>query len=84
MASICTGKILRGYFLDGIIPPNGIVCETSEELFPKATSSAGAMPWLKPEASISKADIKLAESLRTWGQAREPFVGVYKSPKRLV
>ncbi|KAG9119248.1 hypothetical protein FRC07_005802 [Ceratobasidium sp. 392] len=34
MASPCTGKVLRSYLLDGVLPPNGIVCDTVEELFP--------------------------------------------------
>lgn len=76
MASPCTGKAIRGYFLDGVLPPNGVVCNTVERLFPEVTALAEAKAWLNPEQSFSEADARLAETLRTLGQAMEPFVGL--------
>lgn len=84
MASPCTGKAIRGYFLDGVLPPNGILCDTVERLFPEATAPAEAKAWLNPEASLSEADTRLAETLRNLGQAMEPFVGLHKTPKSLL
>lgn len=84
MASPCTGRAIRGYFLDGVLPPNGIVCDTVERLFPEPTAPAEAKAWLNPEASLSEADTRLAETLRNLGQAMEPFVGLHKKPKSLL
>jgi hypothetical protein len=84
MTSICTGKAIRGYFLDGVLPPNGLVCDTVERLFPEKSAPAEAKTWLNPEASVSEADTHLAETLRKLGQAMEPFVGLHKKPKQLL
>lgn len=78
MASPCTGKALRGYFLDGVLPPNGLVCDTVEELFPEASAPSRANAWLNPRTSISEADARLAEALRGLGKAMEPFVELRK------
>lgn len=83
MASPCTGKAIRGYFLDGVLPPNGIVCETVERLFPEKKAPAEAKAWLNPETSVSETDVRLAEALRKLGQSMEPFVGLHKKPKQL-
>ncbi|KAF8518940.1 Alpha/Beta hydrolase protein [Hysterangium stoloniferum] len=45
MASLCTGKAIREYFLEGQLPPNGIVCPTNEVLFPPQNIS-DAMAWV--------------------------------------
>ncbi|KAG8681694.1 hypothetical protein FRC08_015479, partial [Ceratobasidium sp. 394] len=84
MASPCTGKAIRGYFLDGVLPPNGIVCDTVEKLFPGAATAAETKVWLSEEANASEEDIQLAEKMRKLGQAMEPFVGLHKKPKRFL
>ncbi|KAF8605942.1 alpha/beta-hydrolase [Ceratobasidium sp. AG-I] len=84
MASTCTGRAIRGYFLDGVLPPNGIVCDTVERLFPEANAPAEAKAWLNPEAGLSEADTRLAETLKNLGEAIEPFVGLHKKPKRFL
>lgn len=84
MASTCTGKAIRGYFLEGVLPPNGIVCDTVERLFPEKSAPAEAKAWLDPETSLSEADTHLAATLRKLGQAIEPFVGLHKKPKQLL
>ncbi|KAG8748339.1 hypothetical protein FRC10_005886 [Ceratobasidium sp. 414] len=85
MASTCTGRAIRGYFLDGVLPPNGIVCDTVEKLFPGvAAATADAKVWLNEEANVSEEDVQLAERMRKLGQAMEPFVGLHKKPKRLL
>ncbi|ELU43520.1 TAP-like domain-containing protein [Rhizoctonia solani AG-1 IA] len=84
MASTCTAKAIRGYFLDGVLPPNGIVCDTIERLFPEKSAPAEAKAWLNSEASFSEADTRLAEVVRDLGMAMEPFVGLHKKPKSLL
>ncbi|CCO30869.1 hypothetical protein BN14_04901 [Rhizoctonia solani AG-1 IB] len=84
MASTCTAKAIRGYFLDGVLPPNGIVCDTIERLFPEKSAPVEAKAWLNPEASVSEADTHLAEVVRDLGMAMEPFVGLHKKPKSLL
>lgn len=34
LASLCTARILKDYFNDGVLPLNGTVCDVDEELFP--------------------------------------------------
>ncbi|KAF8605941.1 alpha/beta-hydrolase [Ceratobasidium sp. AG-I] len=76
MASPCTGKALRAYFLDGVLPPHGLVCDTVEQLFPEAGVTIEARTWLHPSSVLSEADVRLAENMRSLGQALEPFVGL--------
>ncbi|KAG9120149.1 hypothetical protein FRC07_004466 [Ceratobasidium sp. 392] len=79
MASPCTGKVLRSYLLDGVLPPNGIVCDTVEELFPKPSGDAGEQnSWLKADAGLSEEDVQLAKKLRALGQAMTPHAGLRK------
>ncbi|CAE7232071.1 unnamed protein product [Rhizoctonia solani] len=84
MASTCTVKAIRGYFLDGVLPPNGTVCDTVERLFPEKEAPAEAKAWLSPEASLSESDAQLAEAMRNLGIAMEPFVGLHKKPRSLL
>ncbi|CAE7232063.1 unnamed protein product [Rhizoctonia solani] len=76
MASTCTAKAIRGYFLDGVLPPNGTICNTVERLFPEKEAPAQAKVWLSPMTIVSEADAQLAGVMRNLGIAMEPFVGL--------
>ena len=84
MTSICTGKAIRGYFLDGILPPNGLICDIVEQYFPDNSAPVKAATWLRPDVGISEVDVRLAETLRNLGREMEPFVGLHRRPKRLL
>ncbi|QRV74200.1 Abhydrolase domain-containing protein [Ceratobasidium sp. AG-Ba] len=86
LASPCTAKAVRGYFLDGVLPPNGIVCDAVEKPFSGAASvgDVGVNAWLDEATSVSDEDVQLAEKMRALGQAMEPFVGLHKKPKRFL
>ncbi|KAF8605939.1 hypothetical protein BDV93DRAFT_604946 [Ceratobasidium sp. AG-I] len=83
LTSICTVKAIRGYFLDGVLPPNGLVCEVVEQYFPDNSAPTAAETWLRSEAFTSEADIRLAGTMRSLGQAMEQSVGLYRRPKQL-
>lgn len=68
MASLCTGRVIRGYFLDGELPPNGLICPTSEKLFPPPEESATWMDALNVE------DRRLVENMKSLGEAMEPIL----------
>lgn len=73
MASLCTGKVIRGYWLEGELPPNGMVCSTSEQLFPSSSGTSVKSFW--QEADIqSPEDLRILENLKLLGEAIQPFL----------
>lgn len=85
MASLCTGKAIREYFLENKLPENGLWCETDEVLFPPKSPDSGEAvdAWLNKEASIYSAeDLRLLVQLRDLGRELEPYVSDFKRPKQ--
>ena len=74
MASLCTAKVLRDYFLDGKLPENGIVCPTDEVLFPpKESTTTDKLSWLREEEVIySEEDRELLKTMKELGSAWMP------------
>lgn len=67
MASLCTTKAVREYFVNGKLPPNGLRCDTNEVLFPPKNSADSEL-WLSDmEDTLSEEDKKLLESARELG-----------------
>ena len=73
MASLCTARAVKEYFLEGKLPEYGLVCPTDEELFSTAMSDEGAF-WLTEFQNYSEDDLKLLESARGLGEAIYPSV----------
>ena len=68
MASLCTVRAIRSYFLDGKLPPNGLECSVDEELFPKPSTLANST-WLKGAVDTYSADdMMLLEAARELGE----------------
>jgi pimeloyl-ACP methyl ester carboxylesterase len=81
MSSLCTGKAVRGYFLDGTLPKNGLFCETNEVLFPKDDK---AQVWdVKNNIHMESEDWKMMETLKNLGSAMEPDLMSFKRPRSL-
>jgi len=72
MASLCTGRAIRGYFLDGELPPNGIVCPTSEVLFPP-DNSTNPKSWIMEELEDEE-DLRILEIFKGIGEELQPFL----------
>ena len=86
MTSLCTGKAIHAYFNAGILPPNGLICQTDEVLFPPKSdkSSVSSLDWLDIQGnSYSAEDLELLNTLRELGTALEPFVSSFKRPRAL-
>jgi len=67
MASLCTVRAVRSYFLDGKLPPNGLECSVDEELFPKPNALAKSS-WLKGAVeTYSVDDMRLLEAVKELG-----------------
>ncbi|GJJ11156.1 hypothetical protein Clacol_005387 [Clathrus columnatus] len=73
MASLCTGKVLRGYWLEGELPPNGIVCPTSEVLFPPSPDSGVQSSWAQDDVRDSE-DLRILENMKLLGEAVQSFL----------
>ncbi|KAF8586360.1 hypothetical protein K439DRAFT_1659729 [Ramaria rubella] len=73
MASLCTGKVIRGYFLEGLLPPNAMVCATNENLFPPAGNGTNAKTWMTPDV-LDDEDQRLLETLKALGEEIHPFL----------
>ena len=74
MASLCTAKVLRDYFLNNQLPENGIVCPTDEMLFPptEVTSTEGLL-WLKNDVkTYPEDDLELLKTVKELGKAWKP------------
>ncbi|KAG9124405.1 hypothetical protein FRC07_011734 [Ceratobasidium sp. 392] len=69
MASLCTGKVIRRYFLKDEIPPNEVLCEITEQLFPATPSDTEDKAWLKSDVTLSEEDENLVVTLRRFGRA---------------
>ena len=74
MASLCTARVLRDYFLDNQLPENGIVCPTDEMLFPPTvTTSIDGLLWLKNDVKVySEDELKLLKIVKELGKAWKP------------
>lgn len=77
-ASLCTGKVLREYFLEGKLPENGKICPVTEVLFPpkppvhnvtmsSSISDYASSLWNTEEA-LSPEDLDLLEKLKAFGE----------------
>jgi len=74
MASLCTIRTIRDYFLNGEHPPNGIVCPTNEILFPPvAGNSANAKAWTTEAAEVQE-DMRILEIFKGLGKEIQPFL----------
>lgn len=87
-ASLCTGKILRKYFIDGKLPDNGKVCPVTEITFPpkppvdNGTSFAAFSPWnLDPykDQNLLREDLALLQKLKAFGEAVQFDISLFKS-----
>lgn len=72
MASLCTGKVIRGYWLDGELPADGLVCPTSEKLFPSPESDTKSL-WLQGDGQ-NPDDLQILEKMKSLGEAIQPFL----------
>jgi len=72
MASLCTGRVIRGYWLDDELPPNGIVCPTSETLFPPDNSTS-TTAWVSGEITNAE-DMRILELFKKLGEEMQPFL----------
>ncbi|KAG8693513.1 hypothetical protein FRC09_010457, partial [Ceratobasidium sp. 395] len=73
MASLCTGRAIRRYLLEGISPPNGVVCDTNEQLFPQISRSVGDEAGIVQGAALLE-DAKLVSMLQNFGRAMDRSV----------
>ena len=75
MASLCTTKAVREYFVNGKLPPNGLKCDTNEKLFPSKDSTSSDL-WVDSlEEDLSEDDKKLLESARELGLVMDTLHG---------
>ena len=82
MTSLCTGKAVRSYFNEGVLPPNGLVCPTDEVLFPPVTTDDTALLWLTDGVKASVGDVEFLVTLRELGLVLESSVSSFKRPRR--
>jgi len=74
MVSACTVKTIRGYLLEGVLPPNGLLCPVDEKLFPDKKAGFGRPDWLEESSLVESAeDIQLLETIRLLGRELSPF-----------
>jgi len=75
LASVCTARTIRGYLLDGDLPPSGLLCPVDEKLFPTEKNPGFNRPeWLRESSLVdSPDDIKLLESIRHLGKELGAF-----------
>ncbi|TDL20711.1 hypothetical protein BD410DRAFT_841140 [Rickenella mellea] len=71
MASLCTIKIIRDYFLHGKLPQNGVICPVDEILFPPSSGSADQLN--VPREGISDEDKMLLKNVQELGDVVIPF-----------
>ncbi|KAF8314514.1 alpha/beta-hydrolase [Clavulina sp. PMI_390] len=84
--SLCTGKVLREYFIDGKLPPNGKICPVTEILFPPK-SPAGNLTtdelsaWAlaeDEERSFDESDLALLKKLKAFGEAAQEDMSIFR------
>jgi hypothetical protein len=73
MASLCTGSVIRDYFLRGQLPPNGLVCSTNENLFPAPGNATEAATWMSEDV-LDDEDRRLLQNIKALGEEMEPFL----------
>lgn len=86
MTSLCTTKVIRGYFFNDELPENGVVCQTDEVLFPPKSDNTASF-WTQTDgvtADYSAEDLRLMEDMRALGVELEGYVGSFKRPGRLL
>ncbi|KZV91479.1 alpha/beta-hydrolase [Exidia glandulosa HHB12029] len=75
-ASLCTANAIRGYFLNGTLPENGLFCPVSEETFPTNGDSASVSTWLtaeeRTEENVRVLDV-VRDIGRTWRKSGYPY-----------
>lgn len=71
MASLCTAKVLREYFVEGRLPQNGTICATDEILFPpKVAQTSDDLLWLKGGTkAYTEEELELLNTVRELGEA---------------
>ena len=75
--------MLREYFLEGKLPPNGKVCATTEILFPPSDHANGSIPGgvaalFDLEGVESADDLKLLNAMKAFGEA----AGEWMKPRK--
>lgn len=74
MVSMCTVNAIRGYLLDGDLPPNGLECPVNERFFPEKPAGSTWQVWLEESPEINSAkDLHLLESFRHLGEVHSSF-----------
>ncbi|KAG8707413.1 hypothetical protein FRC09_001837 [Ceratobasidium sp. 395] len=71
MASLCIGRAIRRYLLEGVSPPNGVVCDTNEQLFPEISRHAGDKTGSVHGTILLDQDAKLVSMLQNFGRAMD-------------
>ena len=66
VASLCTAKAVKAYFLNNTLPEDGLVCSPTEKLFPAANG-------LWEEDVADEEDKKLLEDIKKWGEGMEEW-----------
>ncbi|KLO17987.1 alpha/beta-hydrolase [Schizopora paradoxa] len=69
MVSMCTVNAIRGYLLEGDLPPNGLECPVDEKFFPEKPVGSDKQVWLEESSQINSAkDVQLLESIKQLGE----------------
>lgn len=82
--SLCTGKVLREYFLEGILPENGKICPVTEIVFPpkppvnNGTLSSAMWATSAGEEELMEEDVRLLEKLKAFGEAAQEDMSIFK------
>jgi len=73
-ASLCTANALRAYFIDNVVPPDGMLCQPTETIFPASTSDDSL--WVADAEHILTAeDVELLEAVKGLGVATAEYIG---------
>ena len=74
MVSMCTVNAIRGYLLEGELPPNGLECPVDEKFFPVKPVGFDKQAWLEESSKIrSEKELQLLESIRQLGEVHSSF-----------
>lgn len=93
--SLCTGKAFRDFFVNGVLPPNGKVCATTETLFPPVSvnqlgeKSSGedreedliAIWGAQTVQETSEEDMALLKKLKAFGEVAQEGFGGFQHPR---
>ena len=85
LVSLCVGKVVREYFIDGTLPENGKVCPITEVLFPEpqvsileGESDDGRLWGAENAQAMSGEDLVLLGKLRAFGEIASEHVRGFK------